>query len=129
MCIEQGKGVILMKNRVAALALVLIFILGISAQASGPLRQPLLYPGLTFSGTTATCKAEVYADNVSDQITVTMKLWHNGSLLKSWTKSGTMSVKMTKTATVAKGKTYKLTVDVSINGIVQPQKSITKTCP
>ena len=77
----------------------------------------------------ATCKAEAYADKVSDQITVTMKLWHNGSLLKSWTKSGSMSVQMTKAATVVKGKTYKLTVDVSINGIVQPQKSITKTCP
>ena len=123
------KGGDFKRNRVVVPALALAFILGITAQASGPLRQPLLYPGLTFSGTVATCKAEVYADKVSDQITVTMKLWHNGSLLKSWTKSGSMSVQMTKAATVVKGKTYKLTVDVSINGIVQPQKSITKTCP
>ena len=59
-----------MRNRVVVLALALAFILGITAQASGPLRQPLLDPGLTFSGTVATCKAEVYADKVSDQINV-----------------------------------------------------------
>ena len=64
------KGGDFMRNRVVVLALALAFILGITAQASGPLRQPLLYPGLTFSGTVATCKAEVYADKVSDQITV-----------------------------------------------------------
>ena len=109
-----------MWKRVLALSLVLAVMMGIAAQAA-PARAPRLYPSLTFSGTTATCIASVRGDNV--------KLWKGASCLKTWTSSGTGSVSLSKTATVTSGKTYKLTVNATINGVAQPQQSITRTCP
>lgn len=40
-----------------------------------------------------------------------------------------IQLKSKKNATVSKGKTYKLTVDYTVNGVKQPQKSVTRTCP
>lgn len=85
-------------------------------------------PSLSFSGTTANCAVAVYGNNSSDKLAVTMKLWDSGTCLKTWTGSGEGSVKLNKSHGVSKGKTYKLTVDVTINGSAQPAKSATKTC-
>lgn len=49
--------------------------------------------------------------------------------MKTWTASGTQVVTLSKPATVEKGKTYKLTADVTINGVKQATKSTTATCP
>ena len=117
-----------MRKRVLALTLVLALVLGFTVQAA-PLRAPRLYPNLTFSGTTATCTESVRADNATDAVSMTVKLWQGASCLKTWTASGTGSASLSKTATVTKGKTYKLTVDAKINGVAQPQQSITRTCP
>ena len=32
-------------------------------------------------------------------------------------------------ASAGSGKTYKLTVNATINGVAQPQQSVTRTCP
>ena len=117
-----------MWKRVLALSLVLAVMMGIAAQAA-PARAPRLYPSLTFSGPTATCIASVRGDNATDSISMTVKLWKGASCLKTWTSSGTGSVSLSKTATVTSGKTYKLTVNATINGVAQPQQSITRTCP
>lgn len=86
------------------------------------------FPSLSFSGTTANCSATVYGNDNSDTITVTMKLWDSGTCLKTWRDTGEGSVKLSETYGVSKGKTYKLTVDATINGLVQPTASVTKTC-
>lgn len=117
-----------MRKRVLALTLVLALGLGFTVQAA-PLRAPRLYPNLTFSGTTATCTASVRADNATDTISMTVKLWQGATCLKTWTASGTGSASLSKTTTVTRGKTYKLTVDATINGVAQPQQSVTRTCP
>ena len=100
----------------------------ITAQATGPIKAPNASPTLSFSGTTATCTAFVRGNKSTDNVAATVKLWTGGTCLKTWSASGEYSVKIQKTATVSKGKTYKLTVDYTVNGVKQPQKSVTRTC-
>ena len=93
------------------------------------MQAPAAAPKLSFSGTTATCSVIIRSGASStDKISVTAKLWNGRTCLKTWTASGTGRVSLSKTATVSKGKTYKLTVDYTVNGVKQPQKSVTRTC-
>lgn len=117
-----------MRKKAIALGLVLVFVLGVTVQAA-PMRVPRLSPSLTFSGTIAICKATVRADNASDSILVTAKLWNGTTCLRTWTESGKLLVQLEREAPVNKGKTYKLTVDATINGVKQPTQSVSKTCP
>lgn len=123
------REVILLKRQLLAISLVLVMLLGITAQASGPMKAPVTKPTLTFNGTTATCTVYVRGNSTTDTVAVTAKLWMGSTCLRTWTASGKNSVKISETATVSRGKTYKLTVDYTINGITQPQKSVTRTCP
>lgn len=116
-----------MRKKVVALVLVLAFALGITAQAVDVLAARA-EPAISFSGTTATCKVTARGDKTSDTISVTAKLYQGSTCLKTWTASGTGLVTLRKTATVQKGKTYKLTADATINGVKQPTKSVTGTC-
>jgi len=115
-------------KRVIPMILALVMLLSVAAQAAGPEKIPSARPSLTFSGTTATCSARVRADNSADAISVTMKLWKGNSCLQTWNANGTGRVTVSKTATVTKGSAYKLTVDYTINGVKQTQKSVTNTC-
>lgn len=117
-----------MRRRVLALSLVLALVLGITAQAA-QIRAGQLQPTLSFSGTTATCKAVVVADNDADRISITVKLWDGAKIHSQWSTSGRGSINFRQTATVTRGKTYKLTVNATINGVAQPQQSVTRTCP
>lgn len=117
-----------MRKQFLALSLVLVMFLGIAAQASGPAKIPVATPKLSFNGTTAICTIYVRADKSTDPISVTAKLWTGSTCLKTWVLSGKGSIREDRDATVSRGKTYKLTVDYTINGVKQPQKSVTKTC-
>lgn len=98
-----------MRTRITVLALILVFLLGITAQASGPLRSPEFSPALSFSGSKAICSAYVDTNKHSDKVIVTMTLSRNGIALGSWTKSGDGVVSLTKEySSVLSGKTYKL---------------------
>ena len=117
-----------MRKQLLALSLILVMLLGITAQASGHAMLPAAQPSLSFSGTTASCRIIVRGDRSSDTLSATAKLWTGKTCLKTWTIKGTGKIQTTKTATVSKGKTYKLTVDYTVNGVKQPQKSVTRTC-
>ena len=117
-----------MWKRVMVLSLILALILGISAQAV-QIRAVQLQPTLSFSGTKATCKTVVVADNDADRISITVRLWDGAKIHSQWSTSGRGSINFRQTATVTRGKTYKLTVNATINGVAQPQQSITRTCP
>jgi len=118
-----------MIKRLLALTLALVMLLGVSAQAAEPSRSPVAAPSLVFSGTTATCSVTIRSGKPTDQIAATAKLWNGGTCLRTWRKSGTLQVYLTGTATVSRNKTYRLTVDYTVNGIAQPQKSVTRTYP
>ncbi len=84
---------------------------------------------IVFDGTTATCAVVVQGEKTSDAISVTAKLWQGSTCLKTCSASGTRRVTLSKPATVEKGKTYKLTADVTVNGVKQTTKYTTATCP
>ena len=120
-----------MRKRVLTLliALVLVFVSAIPAMAAGPEKASHVTLSMSFSGTTANCAAQVTGNNTSDSVSMTVKLWKGSTCLKTWTASGTGKASLSRTATVSHGQTYKLTVNAKINGVAQPQRSITKTCP
>ena len=118
-----------MKKRVLAITLLIVMVLTVSAQAITP-RYAAAKPSLTFSDRTAICEVGVRADNVSDKISVTLKLWRGASCLDTWTETGTGYVYLTGEHTVPmRSWTYKLTADVTINGVAQPQTSVEAVCP
>lgn len=114
-------------GRIFSLATVLLLVLSITAQAATP-RVISAVPQLTFSGTTANCTVNVRSGNTSDSIKVTMTLWNRSTEIASWDGSGTGNVFLSKTATAVKGRSYKLTVDMTINGAAQPQAFVTAVC-
>ena len=110
-----------MWKKATVLALALVFVLSLTAQAA-PMRVPTKNLTLSFQGTTATCTASVQADNTTDSVSVTMRLWNNGRVIGTWANSGTYVVRLSKSAPVVKGQSYKLTIDSTINGVKQATK-------
>ena len=81
---------------------------------------------LTFSGSTATCKAT--ATEYGKQIEVTVELWHGGTLLDSWTNSGTNRATAGGSYSgVQSGETYTLKGYGTSNGVPFTVTPISKT--
>lgn len=108
------------------LLLLLALMLPITAQAAP--RSSSAKPSLSFSGTTATCKVTVYGTGTKDSISLTAKLWKGSECIATWAASGTGRLDFSKTKTVEKGGTYKLTADATVNGAKLSTASATGTC-
>lgn len=106
--------------------LLLALALPITAQAAP--RSSSAKPSLSFSGTTATCKVYVRGNGGTDSISLTAKLWKGSECIATWTASGTGRLDFSKTKTVEKGSTYKLTADATVNGTKLSTASATGTC-
>lgn len=87
-----------------------------------------IYPQISFNGEIATCTVNVYGDNVGDRISITMKLWQGYSCIATWSSSGSGYLQLTKTKNVTDGVEYKLTADVTINGVAKPTVSVSGIC-
>jgi len=116
-----------MKRLSLLLAIVLILGLATTAYATSP-RQLNIMPEITFSGTTANCAVAVTGNFATDDIDVVIKLWRGSTCIRTWYDSGEGYVFWDGTATVSKGKTYTLTVDVTINNVSKPRVSVSGTC-
>ena len=114
-----------MKKRIIPLVLLLAMLLSLPAYAASP-RVMTILPAISFDGTTANCRVSVSADRSTDQISAVIQLWNGSTRIARWSDSGTGY--LLNSATVSKGKTYELTVDVKINGVSKPQVSIEGTC-
>lgn len=112
-----------------ALAIVLLTATAITAYAKIPEQDQIeavtITPSLSFTGDTANCGVYVKGA-ISDSITVTLKLWRGSTLLATWTESGIWKISMSKTKSITAGYMYKVSADVSINGVAQPTKSISR---
>lgn len=117
-----------MKKIAFLLAVVLVAVMPLSVLAETYRIAENYDVNLTFSGTTANCRASVEANEPSYYLVVTMKLYHGNQLLKQWSQSSNGSVYLQKTHTVTKGQTYKLTMELMVNGTSRPSRSVTKTC-
>ena len=85
---------------------------------------------LSFSGTTATCKLNVVASNMSYPIEASVKLMHGSTVVAQWsnmTSNGYMF--FSDTASVVSGYTYTMKITLKINGVSYDIADITKTCP
>lgn len=118
-----------MRKRIIVLILVVIFAFTVCVGASASMKGQYIYPSLSFSGTTAICGAEVCGGNINYKISVTMRLWHNGLIYKTWESSGTYRVTLSETAAAVSGETYMISVNVKINGVTKPLEAVTKVCP
>ncbi len=90
-------------------------------------------PTLKISGTTAACSAEVRAASGST-IEGTLTLYRTGAAdvyVASWPVSGTTSVNVSGSHGVTRRQSYKLVLDVTVdgpNGVDEITKSATATC-
>lgn len=128
-----------MKKRIMRLSAITMFVLlmiSITASAIQPRWNVTssCEPTLTFSGTTATCRADVRAISGS-KISGTMTLYRVSSVnevaVGSWSISGSGSAYVKQTCSVTKGQTYKLVVSVAVTGSNGTDKitlDTTKTC-
>ena len=117
-----------MRKRVFALAVPLLLILSLSAQALEA-RVLDVAPVLTFNGTTASCSVSFRADNTKDKVTATLTLYQGNTYVDSWTDSGTGRVFISENCEVESGKSYRLVLSYSINGAAKPAKEVSGTCP
>ena len=111
-----------------AFILSILLILAIPLEASATSRATNIAPTLSYSGVTANCTVNVGGSNLSDHIEVTMKLMFGSVCLASWTADGYGYLYMNETATVTKGRTYKLVVDVTINGVLYDSVYVKAAC-
>lgn len=104
---------------------VILFVMPVQI-ASARALKPML--NLSFEETTATCLVKVSGNTSSDIIKLEVKLWRGTQCIKTWSSNGKGSLLLEKSTTVTKGKTYKLTADVTINGVQSPTVSVSATC-
>ena len=116
-----------MRKTAMSLAVIMLLLLPMTAYAAMS-RSVGIIPRISFSGTTANCSVIITANNGNDEIEATIKLWQGSMCVATWPEDGTGNIIFSDTATVTKGKTYKLTVDVVINGVAQPQASVSAKC-
>lgn len=117
-----------MKKMSFALAILLLLVLTLSAQAA-EFRIAGSIPELYFDGTTAVCSVSCRADNAKDKVEATLTLYQGETYIDSWSNSGTGRVFISEKCGVESGKSYKLVLDYSINGTVKLPKTVTGTCP
>ena len=113
-----------MKKRVFALAACLLLVMVTTTQVAIA-RTPQALPILSFSGTTARGSVICQADGDLERISAKLTLYE-GNI---YSGSGTGMVPVSGECTVKSGKTYRLVLTWSINGVAQPSESITRKCP
>lgn len=118
----------MLKKRTFALVVLLLMILALPAHAV-EVRAIQLKPDLYFNGTTAVCSVSCRSDNARDKVEATLTLYQGDDYVDSWNNSGTGRVFISGSCEVESGKSYKLVLDCSINGIAQLPKTTTGTCP
>ena len=117
-----------MKKRTIYLAILVLLVLSVSAQALQPYASSTK-PSLVFDGTTAVCSATCKGDNPSDAVEATLTLYQGSTFVDSWSASGKYRANVSGECDVQSGKTYTLTVEYSVNGEDMPSLSTTKRCP
>lgn len=119
-----------MRRRIASAltALFLVSILFVSTAYAAVLRSATS-PRLTFNGTTATCSASCYGDSNNDTVDATLTLYQGNTFVDSWRATGRGRARPSGQCKVKSGKSYKLTLEYSINGVDQPSLSTTDVCP
>ena len=113
-----------MKRIALILAVIIVLSMPLSVQAAQS-RMISVLPEITVDGTTATCKVRAAADHMSEHLEATIKLYRGNILLATWYEDGYGYIDFTETKTVLSGHIYKLTVDLTVDGVAVPQVTAT----
>ena len=109
-----------MKNRISSV-LVLLLVCILSAQAVQATGQKMdMKPVLSFNGTTATCSGVCRGNASTDIVDITLTLYQEETCIDSWSSSGTGRAILSEECKVISGKTYRLEMVCSINGVSKP---------
>lgn len=119
-----------MKKRFFSVTMVLLLVGILSAQIAQAAGQRAVSqkPDLFFQGTTAICSAICQGDIKTDKIVATLTLYQGNTYINSWSESGTRKIALYGECKVESGKTYRLELAYSINGVDKPVVSVTNTC-
>ncbi len=113
----------------AGLAALLVCLMVVQAALAATPRAAGATVDLSFEGNTAVCTAICQGNSTSDNVSATMMLYQGSSYLGSWSGSGKWKVTLTGEHEAVSGKTYRLVVTYSVNGVSQPGVTATNTCP
>lgn len=117
-----------MKRRMLSLLILAVLVLTISGKAIEP-RGINVKPSLSFDGTTAICFASCKGNSSTDEVKATLTLYQGASYIDSWSSSGIGRIPVSGECQVQGGRSYKLVLTYSINGVDKPSVSTTATCP
>lgn len=116
-----------MKKRIFPILLIFLMVFSSTAYAAST-RAAAVVPRISFDGTTASCTVFIAADRATDDIDAVIKLWQGSRCIKTWEKSSVGDLAFSGEASVTRGKTYELTVDVTLEGKELPRFSVEGTC-
>ena len=105
----------------------ILLTIGIVAQAVEP-RAAGYSLSLTFDETTAVCEASCRGDKSTDYIKATLTLYQGSTYVTSWNGEGSYRAIVSGQRSVTRGKSYTLKLNYTINGVAQPEQSVTKVC-
>lgn len=114
--------------RKLALFLAIIVVISVPLTVSANSRLLSIRPSLTYEGTTANCEVIVVGNNMSEHIEVTMTLKYGNSVIVSWSDDAYGYIRMQENATVTRGRTYTLYIEVTVNDVVKQPVYIDETC-
>ena len=120
-----------MWKRITSVMVPMLLVCALLVQTAYAVEQRVVYDSvsLSFQGKSAVCTAICKGESASDQIEATLTLYQGTAYVGSWRKSGKRMVSFSEECAVTSGKSYRLVLTYSINGVAQSSKSMAKTCP
>lgn len=117
-----------MKKQILALIACLMLVMSTTAQAV-TLRAPVARQAFLLAEQLPEEVLFVKLTEIMTVLTLKLTLYEGNIYLDSWSASGNGTVPISGECLVKKGKSYRLVLAWSINGVAQPNQSVTKTCP
>ena len=119
-----------MKKRIFSVVIPLLLVCVLSAQAAQAvgLRVVSGEPKLSFRGATAVRSAICQGSSANDTVEATLTLYQGDTYIDSWSESGIRKITLYGECKVTSGKTYRLEMAFSVNGVDKPSVTVTNTC-
>ena len=118
-----------MRKRVMSVFWIIMLVSTLFVQAMAIEPYAVSYqPSLEFDGTTAVCSAGCMGDSMKDDLHATLTLYQGRNYIDSWSDSGKDSLSFSGSCKVERGKTYKLVLSYSVNGVEKPSVTVTNNC-
>lgn len=120
-----------MRKRIVSALVPLLLVCILSAQVAQAV-EPRAAGGtldLSFQGKKAICTAICQGNSAKDSVKATLTLYQGNTYMDSWSNSGIGNVSVYGEYPVESGKTYRLELSYSVNGVAKQGTSVTNRCP